>query len=176
MDPVTYLTTPQTGAGALEWVFFAAQVLVAIAGVYLAFLQRSQHPVRARAQRQLGYALLAVGLVGAVVGALRIGGVMPFTMPVWIAVATLFNVLLAGFALYYARAVYPAQLAAYEQASRGRSGRPGSRTQVGSAANTSRPAARPITRTPPDTNGVARPASPPSTRREARRDRKRKSR
>ncbi|HWQ12640.1 MAG TPA: hypothetical protein VNL77_07570, partial [Roseiflexaceae bacterium] len=129
MDPVTYLTTPQTSTGALEWIFFAAQVLVAIAGIYLGLLRSDQHPVRGPALRRLGYALLAVGLAGALVGALRIGLVAPFTMPVWTAVATLFNALLAGFALYYARAVYPSQLAAYEQASRGRAPRPASRSQ-----------------------------------------------
>jgi hypothetical protein len=168
MDPLAYLTTPAAGAGALEWIFFGAQVAVAIAGVYLAFMHREPHPVRARALRQLAYALLAVGLVGAVVGALRISGVAPFTMPVWITVATLFNIVLALFALYYARSVLPAQVAAHDQASRAR------------PARGSRPAAldagRAAPRAPLETNGVSAAPRPPSGRRESRRDRKRRGR
>lgn len=174
MDPVTYLTTPAASAGIPEWIFFIAQVAVAIAGIYFTFLHADGHPVRGRALRQLGYALLAVGLAGAAVGALRIGGIAPFTMPLWIAVATLFDVALIGFALYFARAVYPQQLAAYEQASRGRSGRSGARPQ-GGAVDAGRAASRSTTAAP-SPNGVVRTPAQPSGRREARRDRKRKNR
>jgi phosphoglycerol transferase MdoB-like AlkP superfamily enzyme len=168
MDPLAYLTTP-AAAGTLEWVFFVAQIVVAIAGVYLAFMYSEPHPIRGRAVRQLAYALLAVGVVGAVVGALRISGVMPFTMPLWITVATLFNLVLLVFALYYARSVLPEQVAAYDQAQRGRTARDAARP---GAVDASRAAPRP---TPENSNVVAAPR-PPSGRRDARRDRKRKAR
>ncbi|MEN9934778.1 MAG: hypothetical protein RLZZ387_1357 [Chloroflexota bacterium] len=170
MDPLTYLTTPAAGAGAPEWVFFVAQVLVVISGIYLAFMYAEPHPVRGRAVRQLAYALLAVGLVGAVIGALRISGVAPFTAPVWTTIATLFNLVLIGFAVYYARSVLPTAVAAHDQANRTRSTR-STRSQVATSVDAAR-VARPVA----ESNGVARPASPPSGRRDSRRDRKRKSR
>ncbi|MFO7170448.1 MAG: hypothetical protein DIU80_020665 [Chloroflexota bacterium] len=185
MDPVTYLMTPAAGVGALEWVFFVAQVLVTITGIYLAFMSGDTHPVRGQALRRLGYALLAVGLVGAVIGALRISDVAPFTMPIWITVATLFNLALFVFALYYARTVYPEQLRAYEQESRGRAARQ-ARPQVASTPDAARAAARTparsdatprssaATQSPPSANGAARAAG--SSRRLSRRERKRRNR
>lgn len=163
---LAYFTTPASGIGPLEWVFLVTQVAVALAGVYFAFLRAEPHPVRGRAVRQLGYALLAVGLVGAAVGALRVGGVAPFTMPIWITIATLFNLALGVFALYYASAVLPGQVAAYDQASRSRGGRP-ARQHALDASRT--------THAPTGTNGTVTAPRPPSGRREARRDRKRKS-
>lgn len=162
---LAYFTTPASGVGALEWVYLVAQVAVALAGLYLAFLRAEPHPVRSRAARQLGSALLAVGLVGIAVGALRIGGVAPFTMPIWITIATLFNLALAMFALYYASSVLPGQVAAYDHANRSR-GRP-ARQQ---ALDASRAA-----HAPASANGTVSAPRPPSARREARRDRKRKS-
>jgi hypothetical protein len=167
MDPLAYLTTP-AAAGTLVWVFFVAQIVVAISGVYLAFMYGEPHPIRRRAVRQLAYALLAVGLVGAVVGALSISGIVPFTMPVWIAVATLFNLVLLVFALYYARSVLPEQVAAYDQAQRGRPVRGAGRP---AAVDASRAAPR----APTDSNGVVTAPRPPSGRRDARRDRKRRA-
>jgi hypothetical protein len=175
MDPVTYLTTPAASVGAPEWIFFVAQVLVTIAGIYLSFLGNDTHPVRGPALRRLGFGLLAVGLAGAIVGALRISEVAPFTMPLWITVATLFNLVLLVFALYYAQAVYPAQLAAHEQA--GRSRARGPRQQLTSSTSAPRaPVVRPpVARPPTESNGTVRAPAPPSGRRESRRDRKRRN-
>lgn len=121
MDLLTYLTTP-AAAGTPEYIFLVAQVVVALVGAYLALLHADAHPVRGPALRRLGQALLVVGLLGAVVGALRTSGIEPFTAPVWITVATVLNLALIGFVLYYAQTVYPRQVAAHEQASRSRGG------------------------------------------------------
>jgi hypothetical protein len=165
MDPLTYLTTFSTDFGALEWVFFIAQIAVGGAGVYLAFLRGDTHPVRAAANRQLGIALLAVGGLGALFGALRLAGVQVFTMPIWFTIVTVLEAILAIYAIYYVTSVLPARLAAYEEANRSRGVRRGTRPQPALQANGLNGAAFSETRAPAT-----------STRRDSRRDRKRKSR
>jgi hypothetical protein len=164
MDPLTYLTTFSTDFGTLEWVFFIAQIAVAVAGAYLAFLRAGTHPIRGAATRRLGYALLALGGAGTLLGVLRLAGVQIFTMPIWFTVVTVAEALLIAYALYYALAIYPAQLAAYDEANRAR--------------GTRRAAARPqpaIQAT--GANGApAEPRPAVSSRRDARRDRKRRAR
>ena len=165
MDPLTYLTTFSTDFGALEWVFFIAQLAVAGAGVYLAFLRADSHPVRAAANRQLGVALVAIGGLGVLFGVLRLAGVEVFTMPIWFTIVTVLEAILAIYALYYVMSVLPARLTAYEEANRGRAVRRGTRPQPALQAN--------------GLNGatLGEPRSPAtSSRRDSRRDRKRKSR
>jgi hypothetical protein len=167
MDPVTYLTTSTLDFGALEWVFFVAQIAVAIAGVYLAFLRAGTHPLRGPALQRLGYALLALGGVGTLLGVLRLAPVDLFTLPIWFTVVTLVEVVLVVYALYYALSIYPARLAAFEEANRGKgarrsSARPQPALQTnGTSGSSSFDADRPV---------------PTTGRREARRDRKRRSR
>src|SRR6266545_7906618 len=161
MDPLTYLTTFTTDFGALEWVFFIAQLAVAGAAVYLAFFRADRHPLRSAAVRRLGYALLALGGAGAILGALRLASVQVFTMPIWFTIVTVLEVALAAYALYYALAVYPARLAAYEEVNRGRGGRRGSARQQQALPTNG-------------TNGTSSLSSPrpvaTTTRRDARRD------
>src|SRR5262245_35466817 len=166
MDPLTYLTTFDPNFGISEWVFFIAQIIVAAAGVYLAFLRADTHPLRGMALRRLGYGLLILGGVGTLVGALRLVPVALFTLPMWITIVTLLEVVLAAYALYFAISVYPARLEAFELANRGKGARrPGARPQPALQAN--------------GTNGMssAAPSRPVSTttRRESRRVRKPRS-
>ena len=168
MDPLTYLTTFSPSFGALEWVFFIAQIAVAGAGAYLAFFRTQTHPIRRSAQTLLGNALLALGAVGVLIGLLRLTGVSIFTMPIWFAIVTVLDVVLIVAALYYGLAVYPARMAAYEEANRSRGGRRSARQQPALQASAGN-----------GTSGTAFEAprmGPPSTRRDSRRDRKRKSR
>jgi len=168
MDLATYLTTPAPGLDPLGWVLFIAQIVTAIMGVYFAFLRGDSHPIRGPALRRLGYTLLVLGGLGTLVGALRLAAVEPFTAPFWLLIVVAFELVLAVYALYYARAIYPPLKAEYERVSRS-SGR------------------RSSTRTPPalQTNGHAASASPTidseraviaGGRRESRRDRKRRGR
>jgi hypothetical protein len=172
MDPVTYLTTFTTDFGALEWVFFIAQIALAVAGVYLTYLRAEPHPIRRTVSRNFGYALLGFGALGIILGALRLAPLALFTMPIWFAIATVLEAILAIYAVYYILAVLPARVAAYDETKRGRS----TRRNVGRPVDALREA-------PLQANGAhgTLPFSDPrpvatTTRRESRRDRKRKSR
>ena len=165
MDPLTYLTSPSPGLDPLGWVLFIAQIVAAIAGVYFAFLRRDTHPVRAPALQRLGYALIVLGALGSLLGALRLAPIEPFTAPFWLYLVVLFEIALGVYALIYARTTYPARLAEYEQASR--SGR--------------RRTARPQPTLQANGNGTGTPVAgsrplATSSRRDARRDRKRRGR
>ncbi|HNP85258.1 MAG: hypothetical protein JST60_03550 [Chloroflexi bacterium SZAS-1] len=165
MDPVTYLTTFSSTFGALEWLCLIAQVALAVAGVYLVFLRAEPHPVRRNASRTLGYALLAVGALGVLFGALRLVPVQLFTMPIWFTIVTVLEVVLAAYAAYLLLSVLPGRVAAYDEANRKGGRRNLSRTQPALQANGSNGV---------QTIGVPRPPAT-TTRREARRDRKRRS-
>ena len=172
MDPVTYLTTVTTDFGALEWVFFIAQIVLAVAGVYLTFLRAEPHPIRRIVSRNVGYALLGLGALGIVLSALRLAPVALFTMPIWFAIATALEAILAIYAVYYLLAILPARVAAYDEANRGR----GARRNIGRSVGALREArlqANGAHGTPPFSD--PRPVAT-TTRRESRRDRKRKSR
>jgi hypothetical protein len=167
MDPLTYLTTFSPNFGAPEWVFFIAQIGVALAGVYLGFLRADTHALRGPALRRLGYGLIALGAAGTLVGALRLVPVELFTMPIWMTIITLLEVIFAAYVLYYATSVYPARVAAFEEANRSKGARRGvARPQPTLQAN--------------GTNGASSLNTPrpivTTSRREARRDRKRRGR
>jgi hypothetical protein len=166
MDPLTYLTTNATTFGAPEFFFFVAHIALAVAGVYYAFIAKSSSPLRAESLRLLGYGLLALGVVGTLFAVLRLAVDTIWSMPIWFTIVTVLDLALIAYALYYALWVYPARQAALAQASRGRSTqRGGGRAQPTLQSN--------------GTNGSPysspRPI-PTTTRRVARRDRKRKGR
>lgn len=163
MDFISYLTTPAGEFGGLEWGFLVVEGVIALAGVYLAFLRNDAHPVRHAALRRLGWALLLLGGLGVIFAVLRLAAIDPFRMPIWFVLVGLAELVLVGYALYYRQVRYPAELAAYEQRTRGairRSARP-----------------QPMLQT--NGNGVALsgpPALATTSRRDARRDRKRRGR
>jgi hypothetical protein len=164
MDP-SYFITPNPNFGAPEWAFFIAQFVVAIAGAYLTFMHVDTNPVRGPALRRLGYALLIVGLLGAIVGALRRSAIEPFTAPYWMTIITVLSVALIIYAIYYARSVYPGRLAAWEASQRGKGARAAARPQ---------PAQRSAVREEKvPTNGAA--PRPSGGRRAARREHKRRN-
>jgi hypothetical protein len=163
MDFVSYLTTPAGEFGGLEWSFLVVESVVALAGVYLAFLRNDAHPIRGAAVRRLGLAVLLLGGLGVIFAVLRLAALDPFRMPIWFFVVGLAELVLAGYALFYWQARYPAALAAYEQSARGGIRR-GARPQ-------------PVLQT--NGNGAAFSEPPPlaaTSRRDSRRDRKRRGR
>ena len=167
MDLFTYLTTPATTFGAFAWAFFIAQIAAAVAGIYLAFLRSDSHPVRGPLLRRLGYTLLVLGALGTLFGALRLAAVEPFTARYWFYGLAVVELALAGYTLFYARVTYPAQRSAFEQASRSRAGQRGpARPQPSLQANGDRG----------DTSFVGPRQAVAGGRRDARRDRKRRSR
>jgi hypothetical protein len=166
MDPLSYLTTFSTTFGALEIIFLIAHAALLLAGAYYGLIARDSDPVRGASLRSLGFGLLALGAVGTLLGVLRLAVGAVFSMPLWFAIVTLLDLVLIAYALYYALSVYPARRAALAQASRGRGivrggGRPQPTLQSNGASGRSYSAPRPIATT---------------TRRESRRDRKRKGR
>jgi hypothetical protein len=166
MDPLTYLTTYVADFGVIEWVFFIAQIATAVAGAYLAFLRADADPLRKVSLQRLGYALLVLGAAGTLVGALRLARIELFTMPLWITIVTVLDVLLVAYALYYALSIYPVQQAALAEANRKGPRRGTARPQPALQANGTNGA---------PSYGGPRPVAT-TTRRESRRDRKRKSR
>jgi hypothetical protein len=174
MDP-TYLTTPTTAFGPAEWVFFGASILVALAGVYYAFLHHDQSMPRGTALRQLGYGLLVTGAIGVLIGAVRLAGIA--LAPFWFTIATVLYVLLAVYALYYATTVYPRQRAAAQAANRGRGG--GGRPSPARPATANRAVGSDGARLSPTAPGATatgvQRAIGTGTRRDSRRDRKRRN-
>jgi hypothetical protein len=167
MDPLTYLTTYTADFGTLEWVFFIAQIAVAVAAIYLAFLRADRNPLQRESLQRLGYALLALGGLGILAGGLRLAAVELFTMPIWFTIVTILEAVLVVYALYYALSIYPARQAALAEANRNRGARRGApRPQAALQSNGTSHAV---------SYGEERPVASTS-RREARRDRKRKGR
>lgn len=109
---VSYLTESSTTFGPFAWVFYFAQVLCIAAGVYFSFFDKSGSALRQKLTTQLGLALLAVGSIGTLLGVLRLRDVSIFSQRFWFWGLLLVDLALAAYVVYYARVVYPRQLAA----------------------------------------------------------------
>ena len=168
------LTTPTTFFGPAEWVFFLASIIVALGGVYLLFVHRDGVAARKDFLRQLGIGLLIAGLAGTLVGGLRLASIALAAF--WFTIVTVVFVLLVVYALYYASSVLPKRIAAAQALSRGRGG--GSRPSPARANAT--PRAMSAESKSLSGNGSALSSATPrpvgtGSRRESRRDRKRRS-
>ena len=178
-----YFTTFTTAFGPLAWAFFVIQIVLAVAGVYLSFLRAESHPVRRAALRRLGYALLALGGIGVVLGALRLAAVPPFTARYWFYLLAVFEVALAFFAAFYSRTTYQEQMAIANQNARRSVARPAARASAGNTRASQSPrvpqAPRRVEEVRRNDEGMPVVAAEPasiSKRRDARRDRKRRKR
>jgi 4-amino-4-deoxy-L-arabinose transferase-like glycosyltransferase len=156
MNLLGYLTTAASTFGPLAWIFFIGQILGVGAGAYLYFMHTERNAARQTFMRQLGVALMVLGGVGVVLGALRLLNVPVLNQRLWFWIQFLVELGVAGYVFYYMRSVLPG----LEKAAAGRSQkgapRPPKAIPGDAAAATPRPVA---------TTG----------RRDARRDRKRKS-
>jgi hypothetical protein len=157
MGFLTYLTTAAPVFGPLAWVFFMGQILAVGAGAYLLLMHTERNPARHTFMRQLAVALLILGGVGVLLGALRLLNLPVLNQHLWFWIQLLVELGVGAYVLYRYLRVLPG----LERASAGRARsapRPGSRSIAGDAV----PAPpRPI---------------PTTSRRDARRDRKRKGR
>lgn len=162
-----YFTTFTADFGPLAWTFFVLQIVLAGAGVYLGFVRTDAHQVRGPALRRLGYALLAVGALGIIVGALRLAALAPFTARYWFYVVAAFELALAFFAAFYYRTTYQEQMAA---ASRNTRRGPASRQTPRQTGHSAAPARNGVPQAPVMV-GEQRPVS---KRRDSRRERKRR--
>jgi hypothetical protein len=168
LDP-TYLMTPAV-FGPLEWAFFILQVAGVAAGIYLAFLRKDNNRVRRGLLQKLGYALVALGGIGVLLGVLRLNQVAVFNQRYWFLLVGVADVALAGYVAYYSRAVYPRQLS-QSHTSRGKASRqaPARMPAASSSASSSAGKNGHETESSQEPEPVAR-----GGRREARQRRKRK--
>ena len=165
MESLNYLTTYSTTFGAPETIFLIAHAALVLAGVYYAFLAKSSDVLRSESLRLLGYGLLALGLVGTLLAVLRLAVGDAFSMPIWFTIVTVLDVALIAYALYFALSIYPARRAALALSNRNRGAVRGGRQQPTLQSNA----------TNGSSYGAGRPVAT-TTRRESRRDRKRKGR
>jgi hypothetical protein len=150
---VAHLTTGDPQLGSLGWLFFIAQLLGVAAGAYLVFVHTERNLARQAFMRQLGIALLVLGGVGVVLGALRMANVPFVNQPLWFWVQGFVELGVAGYVFYYMQRVLPD----LEKAAAGRRQRPSSSRQISTDPTPATP--RPVATT---------------SRRDARRDKKRR--
>lgn len=169
MNPMTYLTTPDSLFGWIEWILFISQIVLLGVGTYFAFFLQDSNELRLQALQRFGYVTIVLGAIGTLLGGMKLGTVAPFDTRLWLALIVLFEIAFGIYAVIYSRTTYREQLAA-RRPSRPSPARKAvaatsanSRRQVASSASTPRPVEVPVPR-------VA------AGRREARRDRKRKKR
>ncbi len=164
VNPSYYLAA-SSQLGWLGWSFVLIQVAGVAAGLYLMFVRRESNALRRTLLYQLSIALLVIGGIGVLLGVLRLANVPVFNQRYWFYLQLLVELGLAAYIVYYVRSVYPA-LMAQSQSSRGKGG-------------ARRDAARSLS-SQAHQNGTAGPVPPrpvaTTSRREARRDRKRKGR
>lgn len=156
-----YFLVPSPYFGRLAWTFFAVQIILALVGAYMAFGYRDRVAFRQLVFRNMGIAFLVVGGVGVLVGALRLFNLPVLNMRIWFYVQLLIEIGLGVYIYYYLRNIYPQQMAQARQGPR----RGGSARQLAPQSAAGTPG-QPEPRPPTATTG----------RRDARRDRKRKSR
>lgn len=148
-----YMTESSPGVlGTLAWIFFLLQLIGVAAGAYLVYAHTERNLARQTFMRQLGIGLLVLGGVGLLAAVLRLIGVPVISQRLWFWVLLLVELLAAGYVTYYMRSVLPGL-------ERAQAGRRSSRPSVAGEQATA----------------VPRPAATTS-RRDARRDRKRKNR
>lgn len=168
-DP-NYLATPSAQFGLFAWLFFALQIAGALAGLYIWYLRTDSNPVRKALWRQLGIGLAIIGGVGVLVGLLRLSNVPFFNLRFWFYLLLLVELGLGIYVLYFARTSYPQLVAA---AQTGRSRTTATRAPVTQQRSM---ASKPATPSSPPSVPAPPPRIGSGTRREARRERKRRSR
>lgn len=146
-----YFMTVSPQFGSYAWTFFILQILLVASGAYFIWLHTERNVARATFFRQLGIALLIVGGFGVALGVARMLNVPTFNQRFWFYIQLVIELILGGYVVYYMRNVLP------ELARNARTRTPAPRQNPAAAA----PATpRPVATT---------------SRREARRERKRKS-
>ncbi|MCG8350328.1 MAG: hypothetical protein MI924_21390 [Chloroflexales bacterium] len=166
---ITYLTTASPTFGLYAWAFFAFQVIGVGAGLYFAFgrARGEANRIRKNMFSQLGIALLVMGGIGVFLAVLRLANVAVFSQRYWFYLQLLVELGLAIYLVYYIRAVYP-RLLERSQAGRAR-GNARRETARSFAGQT-------IKNGSSETVESQSVATTGTGRREARRERKRKSR
>lgn len=163
MNPMTYLTSPDSLFGWIEWILFISQIVLLLVGGYFAFLFRDANQIKFQALQRFGYVLLVLGAIGTLLGGLKLGLVAPFDTRLWLALVMLFEIAFGIYAVIYSRTTYREQLAARPTPTRKQAGATSRKQVAGNASTAPHPVEVPVPR-------VA------AGRRDARRDRKRRKR
>jgi hypothetical protein len=137
--------------GSYAWFYFVLQILAAAFGVYFIWMHTERSQVWRAFYRRLGVFMLVLGAVGVVVGSLRLAAVAPFNLRIWFYLLFLIQVGAIGYAVHYVRNVMPARI---------REARTRPQVPVRTA---------PVVQAEPKPEAI-------TSRRDARRDRKRKGR
>jgi len=166
---VHYLTDSTRLFGVLTWAFLVIQILALLGGIYL-LVRQDSHPVRGPALRRLAIAIVVLAALGTLAGALRVATIDPFTERLWSYLIAALEVILAIVAVIYSRTTYLSQLAERSTSSaRGaRRPSPASRSSLSTSPSSST-ATRSAVSVAPSARGGG-------SRRDARRDRKRRKR
>jgi hypothetical protein len=162
---INYFTQDNPPFGNISWVMVLVWLAALAFGIYLVRTYRDSNPIRLRFARQVGMITAVLGGIGVILLALKFFQVDVLEWRLWSYLVAFASLGYWGYALYYYNSKLPEQVAA---------ARP-SRVIRGTPSRGAR------TYTTGGTTEAARPAREPrpiatTTRREARRDKKRKTR
>jgi hypothetical protein len=166
-DFINFFTQPDLEFGGVSWATGLFWLALLAAGVYLLTQWRESNPARYRFGRRFGMVATLLGALGLVFLVLNFIQLSPFNIRLWIYLIGFASLGYVGYSAYQYTSKLPAQVAATR------------------ATRSVRPSNRRGARTyPANANGATAAPRPPreprpvatTTRREARRDKKRKSR
>ncbi len=163
---IEYFTEARPPFGNISWTMFVVWAAALLFGLYLLRSYRDSNPIRLRFARQTGVVLSALSGLGILLLIFKFFQVPVLEWRLWSYLVAFASLCYWGYALYQYNSRLPAQIAAVRpmRVPRGGAGRGGAKVYSTSGAAT---APRP----PREPRPVAT-----TTRREARRDKKRKSR
>lgn len=139
MDLVSFLTAQPSSSGPLVWLFFGTQIVGLVAGFYLAFFRTDKRQVRKQALDRLGFALIGLAVFGLLIAGLRLTVVPPLNVRFLPLVVLVLWLALAIYAFYYARVIYPKQVADFAAGIRPAPRRSITQQQAARVAPTPRP-------------------------------------
>lgn len=162
-----YLVELSPTFGPYAWGFYVFQALLLVIGFYLYFLRKDGQPKRKRLLAKVGLILLAMGSIGTLFGVLRMQNIGGFAHRYWFYLLLLVDILIGIGLVWYLRRGFAELARSSSSASKPRP-LPASRTSPSSSPR--------ITSTARGQLESVGDASPQRSRREARRERKRKQR
>jgi hypothetical protein len=163
-DFINFFTQPDLEFGGVSWATGLFWLALVATGVYLLTQWRESNPARLRFGRQFAIVATVLGALGLLFLILNFVQLSPFNIRLWIYLIGFASLGYTGYAAYYYASKLPAQVAATRPSRSVRGTARGAKTYpANTAPTTPRPPREP------------RPIAT-TTRREARRDKKRKHR
>ncbi|HEX6289151.1 MAG TPA: hypothetical protein VFZ66_08160 [Herpetosiphonaceae bacterium] len=163
-DFINFFIQSDPEFGGVSWATGLFWLVLLATGVYLLTRWRDSNPVRYRFGRQFALVVTVLGVLGLVVLTLNYFQVAPFDIRLWMYLVGLASLGYLGYAMYAYNSKLPAQIAAARPARSVRGVSRGARAYPANGTPTTPRAERP-----------PRPVAT-TTRREARREKKRKQR